>query len=142
MSFIHPPKLTLITEDHSFKDIKQLQLGKSYTIGRKDDADIQLKNDYVSKRHAQINSDRGYFWSKDLASTNGTFLNSKRISNHPEKLKNEDKIQFGRNHSTVLMFVEGTLDDTFVDTFKSKDDQYSSEVSNKVIILNSEDACS
>ena len=87
MSFyMDTPKLTLITKKDS-KDIKQLELGKSYVIGRTDESDIKLENEYVSKTHAEIFSEKGAFWIKDLGSKNGTFIDSKKVSEYPQELK-------------------------------------------------------
>ena len=93
MSFyMDTPKLTLITKKDS-KDIKQLELGKSYVIGRTDQSDIILKNDYISRTHVEIFSDKGAFWIKDLGSKNGTFLNNKKI----EDRLGEDKLLNNHN---------------------------------------------
>ena len=120
MSFyMDTPKLTLITKKDS-KDIKQLELGKSYVIGRTDESDIKLENEYVSKTHAEIFSEKGAFWIKDLGSKNGIFIDSKKVSEYPQELKNRTRIELGRgNNKTVLMFIEkeSTLDDTFEDSF-------------------------
>ena len=121
MSFyMDTPKLTLITKKDS-KDIKQLELGKSYVIGRTDQSDIILKNDYISRTHVEIFSDKGAFWIKDLGSKNGTFIDSKKVSEYPQELKNRTRIELGKGkNKTVLMFIEedGTLDDTFEDSFE------------------------
>ncbi|WP_026486109.1 FHA domain-containing protein [Caldanaerobius polysaccharolyticus] len=61
------------------------------TIGRADDCDVILKNEYVSSKHAQIYKKGGKFWVDDLKSTNGTFVNGRRIKK-PVRLKSGDII--------------------------------------------------
>jgi EAL domain-containing protein (putative c-di-GMP-specific phosphodiesterase class I) len=49
-------------------------------VGRNPGVDLQLLSDKVSKRHAEIFWADGQLWLRDLASTNGTFLNGDRVS--------------------------------------------------------------
>ena len=84
-----------------------LSAGGVYVIGR-DGADLALDDGKVSRKHAEI----GIFGPeayvlRDLASTNGTWLNGRRIA-EKAKLKNGDVIQIG---DTRLRFaqVEGSI---------------------------------
>lgn len=47
------------------------------TIGRRDDADIVIKNPSISRKHAEIIKQADKLVLKDLNSTNGTFVNGK-----------------------------------------------------------------
>jgi len=81
--------------------IYTLSSGGVYVIGR-DGADIPLDDGKVSRKHAEI----GLYGPdalvlRDLASTNGTMLNGRRV-NDRAKLKNWDEIRVG---DTVLRFV-------------------------------------
>lgn len=50
-------------------------------IGRSSDCAIILDDDYVSTRHAQVLADsEGGFYVEDLGSTNGTYVNGRRIT--------------------------------------------------------------
>ena len=75
------------------------------TIGRDVEAEILLRDSLVSRRHAQVyrqkaeDSDAIYYVIVDLHSTNGTFVNSERISK--AFLQDGDKIQIG---NTTLKF--------------------------------------
>ena len=64
------------------------------TIGRADDCDIVLKDEFVSSKHAQIYRDGPYYYIEDLKSTNGTNVNKHRI-NRPTKLRKGDNIAIG-----------------------------------------------
>ena len=67
-------------------------------IGRGTDAAIRLDDDYVSTRHARIASSADQWFVEDLGSTNGTYLNTKRVSS-PLQIKRGDRIKIG---ATVL----------------------------------------
>lgn len=60
--------------------IKEIDLDKpSVTIGRKPDNDIVLEHATVSSHHCKIYSAGESYFVEDLNSTNGTYLNGKRI---------------------------------------------------------------
>lgn len=67
------------------------------TIGRGAGNDIRFdpKVDLdASKNHAEILFEDGQYWLKDLNSTNGTYVNGKRINK--TLLKSGDKVEFGK----------------------------------------------
>ena len=64
------------------------------TIGRVQDNDIVLPKGNISKRHSRIVLRDDKFIIVDLKSTNGTFVNGKKIS-APQVLKDSDKIYIG-----------------------------------------------
>ena len=76
------PSLTVITE-HDFG--RQYYLDKSeILVGRDDDCDICLQDGRTSRKHAKVVGEPGrksgpYFKVVDLDSTNGTYINEKRI---------------------------------------------------------------
>jgi hypothetical protein len=49
----------------------------------------------ISQRHAQITQHQGQWWLEDVGSTNGTYVNGRRISSAIE-LKPGDKVLLGR----------------------------------------------
>jgi hypothetical protein len=49
------------------------------TIGRGSENDVVLAYEPVSRTHAQIRFERGYYYVVDLNSANGTFLNNARL---------------------------------------------------------------
>jgi len=66
------------------------------TIGRVAGNDIVLRNPHVSRQHAQIRREGGRFVIVDLGSTNGTFVNGKRVG-APHWLQDGDQVSIGGN---------------------------------------------
>jgi pSer/pThr/pTyr-binding forkhead associated (FHA) protein len=60
--------------------IKEIPFDKDFlTVGRKADNDIVVDNPAVSGHHCRISKQGGTYFVEDLESTNGTFVNEKRI---------------------------------------------------------------
>ncbi len=75
--------------------------GKTFTvtdellIGRADSCGLTLDDSYVSSQHARIFARDGKCMLEDLGSTNGTYLNRRRIT-APTELQRGDKVKIGR----------------------------------------------
>lgn len=69
------------------------------SLGRESLNDIQLHDQEVSRKHAEIHFDNGEFELVDLNSSNGTFVNSRRIEK--QTLRNGDRLQLGKS---LLLF--------------------------------------
>ena len=70
----------------SFNDqeVGEYELDKeSLIIGRRPESDIHIDNLAVSGQHARIMTIAGDSFLEDLDSTNGTFVNGKRVKKHP-----------------------------------------------------------
>ena len=63
-------------------------------IGRDQQNDIALDDDYTSTRHARIEPRRDGVWLEDVGSTNGTYLNGIRLT-HPKRLAAGDVVRVG-----------------------------------------------
>lgn len=57
----------------------RLQTHRPFTLGRDPGNDIILRDPKVSRHHAEIVFERGFFVLHDLSSANGTYVNGKRI---------------------------------------------------------------
>lgn len=71
----------------------RLVTGKN-VMGTAADCDIVLPDKYMSSRHAVLRHEEGTFVLVDLDSTNGTFVNDRRVSK--EELIDNDRIRLGR----------------------------------------------
>jgi hypothetical protein len=65
-------------------------------IGRSEHNDISITSSFISRHHALIVRHNSATFLMDLNSTNGTFVNSRRISNHV--LIHDDVITLGHHH--------------------------------------------
>ena len=67
------------------------------TVGRGGGCAIILSGDtFVSTVHARFVEGDGGVWVEDLGSTNGTFVNDKKIS-QPSRLKKGDRVHIGNS---------------------------------------------
>ena len=80
--------------------VRQVESDKSeVTIGRDPEADIQIDNISVSRIHAKIVKGSNYYLLQDMNSTNGTFVNGKRVEQ--KYIKEDDEITIGKH--TVMV---------------------------------------
>ncbi len=69
------------------------------TVGRQ--GNLNISDDHASGHHALLQSAHGLWYVEDLDSTNGTYLNGRRIY-ASQRLKKGDKVRIGH---TVLLVV-------------------------------------
>ncbi|HVV58694.1 MAG TPA: DUF3662 and FHA domain-containing protein [Gaiellaceae bacterium] len=79
--------------------------GRQAVIGRSKDADIQVADPNVSRRHAEVRQEGATWWLVDLDSTNGVEVRGKRV----KRLKLEDGTRFTIG-STELTFARELQD--------------------------------
>ena len=87
-------------------------------VGRKPGCDLLLSHPTVSGSHARFDMRQDELWLTDLGSTNGTFVNGKRLSGEVQ-VQEEDLIQFAevafrvrRNHRrSAASTVQGNVSD-------------------------------
>lgn len=90
------PTLTLQFDD---RVLKECPVGLMTTIGRLPDNHIVIENPAVSSHHACVFRDGDRFVVEDLGSTNGTFVNDRRVTRH--ELKTGDRLLVGK-HTLVF----------------------------------------
>lgn len=94
------PSLTLQFEDRVLND---WVVGLITTIGRLPDNTVVIDNPSVSSHHACVFRDGDRFVLEDFQSTNGTFVNGKRVTRHT--LQNGDVVIVGKHK---LLFDQAT----------------------------------
>ena len=82
----------MIFRDGSFMNEQMLSL-PSYVLGRANDCSIVIKSKYLSRHHAIINHDHRGWMIADLKSTNGIFVNGRRVQ--IVRLKDGDTVEVG-----------------------------------------------
>ena len=88
-------KLVNLRRNLDFKMHESYSIKESATIGRSKRCQVYIDDPYMSKNHAKIFLRDGQFFIEDQGSTNGSFLNGRRLPDQPVKLKDSDKLSFG-----------------------------------------------
>lgn len=124
---IEPPQF-IVTNNGSV--IQELTMQKTrILVGRSEHNDIAIGSRFISRHHALLVRHGNTTFLMDLNSTNGTFVNSKRVSNHV--LMHDDVITVGHHKikfSDPFATTRGTLEgEDFADTaiMKTLDDMRS-----------------
>jgi hypothetical protein len=79
----------------------ETQAGLDFTVtdatvlGRSDEADIVIEDPYASEFHLRLVAQEGGLTLHDLGSTNGTYLNGRRVT-APTELRRGDAVQVGK----------------------------------------------
>jgi pSer/pThr/pTyr-binding forkhead associated (FHA) protein len=93
-----PPAKAVVIEGEGLRG-KTFSLQQELTIGRSEQCHVRVEGDtYVSSVHARIFSRDASYMVEDLGSTNGTYLNRRRIT-APVELQRGDRVKVGK---TVL----------------------------------------
>jgi pSer/pThr/pTyr-binding forkhead associated (FHA) protein len=92
-----PPTQVVVHEPDGGK-ARTIRLSGSVEIGRRDACAIRLADTYVSQVHARLYGEDGAWYVEDMGSTNGTFLNDRKVSS-PVEVHSGDVVKVGK---TVL----------------------------------------
>ncbi len=104
------PRLAGSTEKHAFflvlsgpqfGDIFPLAPGRELVVGRREDCDVQIRDDGVSRRHATLEVRGQEAVLRDLGSANGTWVGGKR--EEEARLVDGTRVQVGGQ--TTLKFI-------------------------------------
>ncbi|HEY8491544.1 MAG TPA: FHA domain-containing protein [Dehalococcoidia bacterium] len=82
--------------DTSLPEDAKLPLEPVTHLGRDPSNHVVLDEPAVSSRHAVISLNGRHWYLRDLESTNGTWVNRKRLGAQPVRLQDGDIIQLGR----------------------------------------------
>jgi len=82
-------------------------------FGRGAGVDLELSDPAVSRRHARIGETNGEIWLEDLDSTNGVFVNDRKISKRTS-VQAGDSIQMGQTRFLVRNAEEKAAETTLV----------------------------
>ncbi|MBS2020797.1 MAG: FHA domain-containing protein [Deltaproteobacteria bacterium] len=74
-------------------------LGTNNVLGRSTGASVRLADREVSRKHSELDFEGGQWVVKDLGSSNGTYVNGKRIFG-PTALKEGDEVLIGTSRMT------------------------------------------
>jgi len=74
------------------------ELGEELTMGRAGGCQVTIDDTYVSQLHARLFRREGQYYVEDLGSTNGTYLNKRKVT-APIAIRKGDRLQVGK---TVL----------------------------------------
>lgn len=94
-----PPKQgpeRLVVADPKEHKGAEFAVADEMTVGRAAGCGVSLPDDtFVSQLHARIFRRDGDIFVEDLGSTNGTYINDKKVTT-PATLRKGDKVKFGR----------------------------------------------
>jgi pSer/pThr/pTyr-binding forkhead associated (FHA) protein len=92
-----PPTQVVVFEPDGAKP-RTVKLNGATDIGRADRCAIRLGDTYVSQVHARLYGENGSWFVEDVGSTNGTFLNDRKVD-RPLEVHAGDVVKLGK---TVL----------------------------------------
>ena len=75
--------------------------GESISIGRVSDSDLVVKDRFLSRQHARLRREGNHFWIEDLGSSNGTWVNDRRVEASTE-IHPGDEIRLSTSYITLL----------------------------------------
>lgn len=95
-----------LNENGSPKNVWNLKDKSNFRLGRGPENDVILPYSWVSRKHTMVQQEKtGIYHLMDLGSSNGTYVNSKRIYS-PTVLNNGDIITLGKTTIRFVHFVE------------------------------------
>jgi len=83
---------------------EEFELFEGEVIIGRTEGDILLRNPYLSRKHAKITVKNGKFFVTDLGSTNGTFVNGRRINPNEEVgIEPSAELKFGELKASITL---------------------------------------
>jgi pSer/pThr/pTyr-binding forkhead associated (FHA) protein len=90
----------LVVLDEQGTKVATHRLGGTLVIGRDPSVEVRLDDTYASQQHARISERNGAWLVEDLGSTNGTYLNRRKVT-VPSQLAPGDRIRIGNTYIEV-----------------------------------------
>jgi membrane-bound lytic murein transglycosylase D len=81
ISNVNPPGLRVTFEGASGR--QKLEFQQRFVIGRTEECEVCIRNEYVSRTHAEVSFDGEKWWVRDLDSSNGIFVDGRRVNGAP-----------------------------------------------------------
>jgi hypothetical protein len=92
------PPSSVVVHSSQGQKLGTFRLSGQVQIGRDASCDITVDDAYVSQQHARLYGEDGSWFVEDLGSTNGTYLNDRRLAS-PAPVHAGDVVRVGK---TVL----------------------------------------
>lgn len=108
-----PATAWALKANHTALGNRVFTLKEETVVGRSNECDITLAAAHLSRRHAKLVVKEGLLYVKDLGSSNGTYLNGKRVNE--ARVKRGDDLRF----DTLSFGVIGPADDMDKTTVRS-----------------------
>lgn len=89
-------KLLNLSHTLDFSVAENYSLEHDVTLGRSGRCEICIDDPFLSQKHTAFLWRDGTCYLQDVQSTNGTFLNGKKVEGDPIELLNGDKIEVGQ----------------------------------------------
>jgi hypothetical protein len=89
-----PPRSVVVLDERGSK-VRSVSLDGNLQIGRAEACQIRPDDTYLSSFHARIFRRDDGWYVEDLGSTNGTYLNQRRVTS-PAELRAGDRLKVGK----------------------------------------------
>ena len=74
---------------------------ESISIGRVSESDLVVKDRFLSRQHARLYRDGEHVWVEDLDSSNGTWVNDRRVE-EPTEIHPGDELRLSTSYISLL----------------------------------------
>jgi pSer/pThr/pTyr-binding forkhead associated (FHA) protein len=86
---------------------REFSIGESARLGASSDTEIRIALEGISRQHARVFAEAGAYWIEDAGSTNGTFVNKRRVRR--DRLQHLDVVTLGRAVDLIFLIRAGQV---------------------------------
>jgi membrane-bound lytic murein transglycosylase D len=83
---------------------RELHFDATFRIGRTEECEVCIKDEYVSRAHAEVSFENGEWYLRDLQSSNGIFIDQRQVQN--ARIAQSVTIRLGIHGPVVTLKVE------------------------------------